>query len=93
MNACTACRGRSNRSIPPKKLHIVGLKLTIHGHDRNPFDHGLGDDQAVKRVSVVVREAGNMERVEVLYRESRNRISRQPLWNEIFRRLWQSEFP
>jgi hypothetical protein len=56
------------RSIPPEEFHIVGLKLAIYGHDWNPLDHGLGDDQAIKGIFVMVREFGNMERMVVLKR-------------------------
>jgi hypothetical protein len=56
------------RSIPPEEFHIVGLNQPIYGHDWNPLDHGLGDDQAIKGIFVMVREFGNMERMVVLKR-------------------------
>ena len=50
-----------SHSISPKEFHIVGLDLMIDRHDGDPLDHGLTDDQAVKRIFVVMREvrAGN----------------------------------
>jgi plasmid maintenance system killer protein len=30
--------------------------LTVARHDWNTFDHGLADDQAIKRILVVVRD-------------------------------------
>jgi 6-phosphofructokinase len=53
-----AGKGGGAQSITPQEFHIIGLELTIDRHDWNPFDHGLGYDQAIKRVLVVIREFG-----------------------------------
>ena len=87
-----AIRCALSSSIPPEDFHIIGLELTVDRHDWNTFDHGLADDQAIKRILVVVREFGYMKRMDVLNRKRRNRISRQPLWDKGLRRLGQSKF-
>ena len=80
-----------SRSLCQQELHVVGLKLTIHSHDRYPLDYGLGDNQAIKWIFVVLRQCGHVERVQVLNRKRGDRISSQPFWDKILWRLRKTE--
>ena len=70
-------------SLWQQEFHVVGLKLTIHSHDRYPLDYGLGNNQAIKWIFVVLRQCGNVEGVQVLDRKRGDCISSQLFWGQI----------
>ena len=55
----------ASRRPDPEHGHFAGLERRIGGHQRQPFDSGLGHKNAIERIAMVRRQRRFGERVRM----------------------------
>jgi hypothetical protein len=67
------------------------LEHRVSSHDRDAFDLGLGNQEAIERVAMMEWQCGHLESVDVLHRERNNAVSCHAGRDECLKRLGQRE--